>query len=270
MKTLLALTILLFANVSAHAASSDWVKVDGAKMRLIGMPSLDNGPYRAGLQIELEPGWKTYWRNPGASGLPPQLDFSASKNVNETQLKFPAPHFFAEDSSIGYKNSVTFPISVTPTMRGFPMALDVNGIVGICSDICIPTQVQLSLQVGKSAISQMDVAMALNKSQALLPTQPEQGFAIEDVMLQGEEKPALVVMARVPIQAEDVRLFVEGPQSWYLDRAELISRKGTLVRFSVDVSEAKSREDILAADLVFTLATQRKAIEQTMKAKAAQ
>ncbi|HEX8828430.1 MAG TPA: hypothetical protein VF778_09975, partial [Xanthobacteraceae bacterium] len=30
----------------------------------------------AGIEIKLDPGWKTYWRDPGDSGAPPTFDFS--------------------------------------------------------------------------------------------------------------------------------------------------------------------------------------------------
>ena len=32
----------------------------------------------AGVEIRLDPGWKTYWRYPGDSGVPPALDFAGS------------------------------------------------------------------------------------------------------------------------------------------------------------------------------------------------
>ena len=37
--------------------------------------------HRAGIEIRLAPGWKTYWRYPGDSGVPPRFDFSGSRNV---------------------------------------------------------------------------------------------------------------------------------------------------------------------------------------------
>ena len=34
-----------------------------------------------GVAIQLQPGWKTYWRTPGDSGVPPRFDFSKFDNV---------------------------------------------------------------------------------------------------------------------------------------------------------------------------------------------
>ena len=39
------------------------------------------GRHRAGLLIELDGLWKTYWRVPGDAGIPPQLDWSGSQNA---------------------------------------------------------------------------------------------------------------------------------------------------------------------------------------------
>ena len=46
---------------------------------------------RAGVEIKLDPGWKTYWRDPGDSGMPPTLDFSGSDNVKAVTVLWPAP-----------------------------------------------------------------------------------------------------------------------------------------------------------------------------------
>ncbi len=37
-----------------------WVRADGTRM--------------AAVQLDLEPGWKTYWRAPGDAGIPPSFD----------------------------------------------------------------------------------------------------------------------------------------------------------------------------------------------------
>ena len=42
--------------------------------------------FRAGVEIKLKPGWKTYWRYPGDSGVPPVLDFSESQNVKSVTV----------------------------------------------------------------------------------------------------------------------------------------------------------------------------------------
>jgi len=44
------------------------------------------GGRTAGLVLDIAPGWKTYWRHPGAAGVPPQFDWSRSENLRSVQL----------------------------------------------------------------------------------------------------------------------------------------------------------------------------------------
>ena len=53
---------------------------------------------RAGIEIKLQPGWHTYWRYPGDSGVPPRFDFSGSDNVASVKVLYPAPHLFTDET----------------------------------------------------------------------------------------------------------------------------------------------------------------------------
>ena len=53
---------------------------------------------RAGIEIKLQPGWKTYWRYPGDSGVPPRFDFSGSENLKTAKVLYPAPHLFTDEA----------------------------------------------------------------------------------------------------------------------------------------------------------------------------
>src|SRR6185295_7736240 len=68
-----------------------------------------------GLQITLQPGWKTYWRSPGITGYPPKLDWSQSKNIDSFKIFWPKPHRFQVRGieAIGYPEKVVLPIKIT-------------------------------------------------------------------------------------------------------------------------------------------------------------
>ena len=80
---------------------------------------------RAGVEIKLQPGWKTYWRYPGDSGVPPSFDFAASENVKSVTVLFPAPKRFEDGggTSIGYGDDVIFPLRITARDAGKPVTL---------------------------------------------------------------------------------------------------------------------------------------------------
>ena len=39
-----------------------------------------------GIKFDLDPGWHTYWKNPGDSGLPPDIKWSTPKGINQRPL----------------------------------------------------------------------------------------------------------------------------------------------------------------------------------------
>src|SRR5256885_4286423 len=102
------LVILVAMRPALAADASPWDGSERAAMRLIaGGPARadDQAIYRAGMEIRLAPGWKTYWRYPGDSGIPPRFDFSKSRNVKSITVHWPAPQRLPEEGgiSIGYK-----------------------------------------------------------------------------------------------------------------------------------------------------------------------
>src|ERR1700755_232404 len=116
--------------VTAHAHATDASAWDGdarSAVRLIAgdTKSAGDAPLRAGIEIKLAPGWKTYWRYPGDSGVPPRFDFAASQNVKTVTIEWPAPHRFSDDSgiTIGYKGDVIFPLRIVPQDTSKPMRL---------------------------------------------------------------------------------------------------------------------------------------------------
>src|SRR5262249_53989636 len=73
---------------AAHAAdASSWDEGAHAGVRLVaGNRPVGDAALRAGVEIRLAPGWKTYWRYPGDSGVPPRFDFAQSQNVKSVSV----------------------------------------------------------------------------------------------------------------------------------------------------------------------------------------
>src|SRR3979411_2289731 len=100
--------ILAVAGPARAAADSAWDGDAHAAARLITAAPLRDSvipTLRAGIEIRLGPGWKTYWRYPGDSGVPPRFDFAGSDNVLRAKVLYPAPHLFTDETgnSLGYK-----------------------------------------------------------------------------------------------------------------------------------------------------------------------
>src|SRR5437763_14969998 len=70
--------------------SSPWQRDTHSAVRLLA-GSRSGGVLLGGIAVQLQPGWKTYWRTPGDSGVPPRFDFSSSDNLAAATVLWPAP-----------------------------------------------------------------------------------------------------------------------------------------------------------------------------------
>jgi DsbC/DsbD-like thiol-disulfide interchange protein len=166
---------------AAWSVASDWVKGTGSRIRLIGAELTDGAGGKArlvaGVEIELEDGWKTYWRSPGDSGgIPPTFDWDQSRNLAKAVLLYPGPKRFAdaEGVSAGYKKHVVFPIEVTPDGEA-PVRLVLGAFYGICREICVPAEAELSLELARGPVSDPAIAAALEEALAAVPRRLAEG-----------------------------------------------------------------------------------------------
>src|SRR5215831_13606185 len=90
------IVIIALPAVARAADASPWDGDARAAMRLIAGARQDGTAAGAGIEIRLAPGWKTYWRYPGDSGVPPRFDFAGSENLKSVEVLWPAPHRFSD------------------------------------------------------------------------------------------------------------------------------------------------------------------------------
>ncbi|MGL1742623.1 protein-disulfide reductase DsbD domain-containing protein, partial [Vibrio parahaemolyticus] len=64
------------------------------------------------VDLNLGPGWKTYWKSPGDAGLPTEFDWSGSSNVIDAEVHWPAPSRLSilGFETVGYTHEVLFPV----------------------------------------------------------------------------------------------------------------------------------------------------------------
>ena len=167
----LGAALLAVARVSVSAAEAGelvapWVEGFNNKVRLIagkagGGPAGATPQTYAGVEISMPSGWKTYWRNPGeAGGVPPEFDFSGSENLAKAEVLYPAPHRLVDPKAgenIGYKDHVTFPIAILAKDASKPVSIKVKATYGVCKDICVPAEAELSLDVPGDAPASADL-----------------------------------------------------------------------------------------------------------------
>ncbi|MDO5647002.1 protein-disulfide reductase DsbD domain-containing protein [Paracoccus sp. (in: a-proteobacteria)] len=98
------------------------------------------------LQLDLEPGWKTYWRSPGDTGLPPHFDWEGSENLGAVALHWPAPQAIESGGAVepGYHDRLVLPMTVTPADPGQPVQIAAQIDLGLCENICVPAFLTLT------------------------------------------------------------------------------------------------------------------------------
>jgi DsbC/DsbD-like thiol-disulfide interchange protein len=270
--TLVAVALCLPAGAHAQDAS-DWDTQSHTAARLIaGSPIKTAGAafLRAGVEIRLDPGWKTYWRDPGDSGVPPSFDFSGSENVKSVSVEWPAPERFADGAggnSIGYLNHVTLPLRIDAADAAKPAALRLKLGYAICSNLCVPIEANLKLALGgdgaeETAIETAEIRVPRRVPLGQTNSGDGKGLAILAVHREpGDAHERVVVEVTAPA-GEPVDLFAEGPTAdWSLPLPEPTGGNDMVRRFIFELDGLPPGAHADGATLILTAVSPNDAIE---------
>lgn len=172
-RLLLTFLLAIAAAGGARAAAGPWASTERVEARIVsaveGTGELQSLPL--GLELKLRPGWKTYWRSPGDAGLPPQLDWSASQNVERAQILYPAPHrvTLLGLQTYGYADHVVLPLGVDAKEPGKPLDAKVAATVLVCEKICVPESFELALALPAGPATPGPEAQLVNRFRSAVP-----------------------------------------------------------------------------------------------------
>ncbi len=123
----------------------------------------ENGTRMAALRLVLAPGWKTYWRQPGETGVQPHFDWSRSQNVAAVISHWPRPEFFELGGfrTIGYADELILPLELVPERPGRPILLRGELFLGVCDELCVPVQLSVEATLRENGRSDPRIAAAL-------------------------------------------------------------------------------------------------------------
>ena len=108
--------------------------------------------FTVGLSLTPDPGWHTYWINPGDAGKPARIRWDAPEGLEFGELAFPAPGFvpFMGLMSYGYNEPTLLLAEATQTAPpvGGMLAIKARASWLVCDDkLCIPERADLSLEI---------------------------------------------------------------------------------------------------------------------------
>jgi DsbC/DsbD-like thiol-disulfide interchange protein len=211
--TTICLAFLAITPRAAEAAASDWVQSEGGEVRIVAAPPLRDGTIPAILEIRLKPGWKTYWREPGASGIPPQVTITPLSGVVFSGLLFPAPKTFDDGvvRYIGYDRSVALPMQLQQLDPGNGIDLKASVFLGICKDICIPVQAELALVLPAGTVANPLEQARIDDATAALPGAPAADFKVTETALDAAAKTFRIAFLAPQGTDTAPEIFLAGP-----------------------------------------------------------
>jgi DsbC/DsbD-like thiol-disulfide interchange protein len=215
----------------ALASSSRWVGVEGGAVRLVtaGAPNASDGILRGALQIDLKPGWKTYWLDPGDTGVPPRISVIGATLAG---IAYPVPQRFDEEGTVwnGYEAPVSFAVSLK-LAGDDAKEIGAEIFLGICQSICIPLQAHLKLDPAADPKNPEDVAV-VTQAFADVPSPARSGFRLTEAR---PEKETLQVAAELPRPDTEAELFLAAPEGYSFGPAKRLQDGGGKVIFSVPI-----------------------------------
>jgi len=261
-----AATIIFVSSAALEARAQDaspWQRDGHSAVRLLA-GSRSGAVLLGGIAFRIDPGWKTYWRTPGDSGVPPRFDFSKSDNVEAVTVLWPAPSKFDDGGgghSLGYHGQIVLPLRIVAKAADKPVTLRAAINYAVCDKLCIPVEASTELSF-TSVASTEDSALF-----AALDTVPKPAnvgdpnpLTIRDVIRDGK---STVLVDVVSPDAHEVDLFVEGPTpDWGLPVPKLLERSPPGVkRFAFDLDGVPPGVSPEGAALKLTLVSGERSYE---------
>lgn len=231
------LFVASLASVAKAEDASPWQHDAHSAVRLLA-GSRSGGVLLGGIAIQLQDGWKTYWRTPGDSGVPPRFDFTKSDNVEAVTVLWPAPMKFDDGAggfSLGYKKQVVLPLRIVAKNNDKPVTLRLHISYAVCEKICIPVEASSDLTFSSVASTEDgNLAAALDSVPKPANIGDPTPVTIRDVRREGAK--GVLVDVGAP-EAKEVSLFVEGPTpDWALPIPKLVENSPPGVkRFAFDL-----------------------------------
>ena len=143
---------------TAAAAGSSVVTTPQVRAELVAQAPEGVGagkPLQLGLLFTHSPDWHTYWKNPGDSGLPTQLEWQLPSGLDAGEIAWPVPRKIpiGHLANYGYEGTVLLPVPVTvsPAFNPGPLAREVTLRLKaswlVCRQECIPEDGEFTLQL---------------------------------------------------------------------------------------------------------------------------
>ena len=131
----------------------------------------------AGVDLKMEPGWHTYWKNPGAAGYATKIEWQLPPGVTAGEIQWPLPEKLppVEVTTYGYDDEVVLlvPLKLAADLKPGPLDLKAKVSWLECKAACIPGNgnVEATLNISDQTKASADVAL-IESWKSKVPKQP--------------------------------------------------------------------------------------------------
>ena len=210
----------------------------------------------AAITQTIAPGWHTYWRNPGASGLPTTVSWKLPSGVIAGEALWPVPEQFVTDAIVnfGYRDHAILivPLTMTRTSSVHDSAAQATLSLLECEHICIPETVSLDLDLNRHSGTPAIFA----KARAALPR------TFNGRISATSTRNTLTIIMNSKefrdVDASTLRFYPGTPSVIDYDVASQIDAAGTTVRWHAALSRSAKRfnrfEGVLSGPRIGSLA----------------
>jgi DsbC/DsbD-like thiol-disulfide interchange protein len=254
------------SGATAAPGASAWAVGLHSRIRLTdaGLAKA-GGPHIAVIEIALDRGFKTYWRSPGDSGVPPTFAFDGSQNATDIKVHFPAPARFDDGAgghAIGYvRNLVELPVTFRRIDASKPATLNLRMDYAVCEKICVPASGAASLVIPPSQAAAARAAALVGTLPAAMPLGAADPLAVLKLVPAGKAE-TFRANVRLP-GMEGADLFVEAPAPWVFDTAAPVREQGGVASFAVTAIDKDKSPDCRGVEITMTLVQGNRAVETT-------
>jgi suppressor for copper-sensitivity B len=265
--TLIPALCLGLAAAAVAEPASDWAVASQAKVRLVSAATASSGgSVPLGIQFQLSPGWKTYWRSPGDAGFPVSVDWAGSTNLASAVLSWPVPHRFTLFGldTFGYEDEVVFPVSARPADPARPLGLRAKVDYLVCEKICIPYTAKLALDLPPGSAAPTQFAQLIDRYASQVPGDGAgHGLKLLSAVATGDEaNPRLTVTIDSALPLHHPDLIVEGPGGLYFPAPQVtVDSGGRHATFAIAVRRDAKAPPLAGTPIVLTVADGERGME---------
>lgn len=150
---LLRFLLLFLAVFALNAQALPWKKTDAVKAELISQTTSvkPGSSIRLGVLLTQQPGWHTYWKTPGDTGLPTTIDWTLPEGWEAGSIQWPTPKLYVigDLTNFGYEDSVLLPVSISvpASAKEGEYVAKANVSWLMCAEQCIPGNASFDVPV---------------------------------------------------------------------------------------------------------------------------